>query len=1140
VIPRSIHQFSPIAEYGEPITNSMLFVQRILKASGYQSEIYTAHPDQRIAHLLRPIPTFEEHSSDVLLVHHSLDSGHNRWISNLKCRRILIYHTTTPPLSLEGSELRCPAERDHGQLAAWAKSRVFDAAIGDSIADVEELESLGYRSAAAIPLLVDLDQLRNQPWNTDWPQRLTGSRNLLFVGAICENNRQLDLVHMIERLTQISNLPVRLILVGETRSPRYQRSIESEISRLGLGDKIWSLGKVRNIDLYALYRATDLYVSLSRHGGFAIPVLESMAFDLPIVASSAENAAITPWTGGLVLETHDPDYMAAAVKLVLEEPWLRRQVILGQRQSLARYERPVLVAAFQEHLRKADVELTLVPSSENSIPRSNRWQIEGPFDSSYSLAIVNRELARALKRKGETVALLSRDGPGPIKASGAFLIQNPDVLAMTVRAREPGIPAATLRNLYPPVVADMKGVLRVLANYAWEESGFPSAYVEEFNTTLDLICVASRFVAKVLRDNGVHTPIHVVGYGIDHVLKDSFTERSNLDQANQESIFRFLHISSGFPRKGLDALLAAWATAFCRDSPVMLLIKTFPNVHNQIEKELCEWKSRHPNHAPVELLNEELSDEAVRDLYDAADVVVCPSRGEGFGLPIAEALALGKAVVTTAYGGQTDFCTDQTAWLCDFSFAYARTHLGVDDSVWVEPNIGSLSKCLRDCYHASPQQRAARAEAGRRLVHSEYCWDAVAERTQKAVAAVQKLSADTLRLPKIGWVSTWNTRCGIASYSGSLTAAIEPERLIVFANRNATLLDQDERFVRRCWRQGWDDTLNELYQEIRLAGADIVVLQLKFGFFNLQSFGRLIERLADDGVLAFAMLHSAADVERPDISVWLHGAKQSLALARRILVHSVTDLNCLKAIGLVENVALFPMGMPQPLAESERDAMRERLGLDRNRLVLATFGDLLPHSGLRELIRATALLRRHIGEVDLLILSTLYPTAKSEIEYESCRQEIATLGLSRNVKLVIDFLEETEIVSRLAATDMVVYPYQQAQERANAAIRLGLASLAPVVCTTLPICNELGSVIYRLPGAAAEEIAEGLRQLATSPSDLSEVAARQRAWVGAHSWLALGRRLEGLLRGEVTDFVSPICQGAAKKERFSLAPAQSS
>ena len=149
----------------------------------------------------------------------------------------------------------------------------------------------------------------------------------------------------------------------------------------------------------------------------------------------------------------------------------------------------------------------------------------------------------------------------------------------------------SLRNQYPPHVADMRGTVRVLANYAWEESGFPADWVREFNTSLDLITVTSRYVAKVLRDNGVHVPIAVVGNGIDQILAD---QAPPAVAASGHGPFTFLHISSGFPRKGLDVLLKAWGTAFTHGDRVRLIIKTFRNIHNRIEDDLRRFQRRLP------------------------------------------------------------------------------------------------------------------------------------------------------------------------------------------------------------------------------------------------------------------------------------------------------------------------------------------------------------------------------------------------------------------------------------------------------------------------------------------------------------------------------------------------------------------
>ena len=316
-----------------------------------------------------------------------------------------------------------------------------------------------------------------------------------------------------------------------------------------------------------------------------------------------------------------------------------------------------------------------------------------------------------------------------------------------------------------------------------------------------------------------------------------------------------------------------------------------------------------------------------------------PSRGEGFGLPLAEAMALGKPVIATAYGGQSDFCDggDKLALRLQFrlrgdaswrvQFRLARTRRGI-----AGPDHAG-------CARGDARRTCRESEAGQARILADYTWDRVAERTRTAIALVrQPLRSGDLRLPTIGVISTWNSRCGIADYTRSLVSGIEPERLRVFANKGVEVLGPDESFVRRCWAQGWDDKLEDLYQEIRAASIDAAVFQFNFGFFRLSSLAWLCERLRGLGIPVFITFHSTMDVVKPDITIRLSEITETLAHACRLLVHSVHDLNRLKAIGLVENVTLFPMGLPVPFT-GDREAKRRSLGLE-NKTIIASFGYL--------------------------------------------------------------------------------------------------------------------------------------------------------------------------------------------------------
>ena len=674
--PRAIHQFHSGVQYGDGVSNSLFYIQTLLRQAGYASDIFAVDIDERIRDRVRYYTQLQPRPDEPLLVHYSLGTDVDKWIEEINSSKILVYHNITPSAFLpKNSDLWNLVLKGRRALHRWAKTSTFSGAIGLSEFNSDELRQFGFRDVRTNNLLVDLNRYRRLA-SAPLLRSVRDPSKILFVGRVAEHKGQLDLLHALRHLVAQHAAPVELHLVGEIGSTEYERACRTLVDEAGLAKIVKWHSQVEEEELAALYQDADLFLSLSRHEGFGMPLVEAMVFDVPVMALKRGAVAETLGSGGWGIDDVNPQEVAKAINLVLTEPQVRRRMINRQRENLKRFERSQIIPALETTLREFgfDVSLSGALAAELDIPPAKMWRVEGPCDSSYSLAIVNRNLAQALHRAGLRIGLLNRDNEQQYIASAEFLNENPDVAALLTAGKAAPVDVA-LRNQFPPYVTDMRGRLRVLSNFAWEESGFPVAWIEAFNQTLDLITVTSRFVAKVLRDSGVHTPIAIVGNGVDHLagVQPDYAPPVPMTPGR----FRFLHVSSCFPRKGVDVLLTAWAKAFTRDDPVELVIKSFPNPHNTIQADLENFAARWPQHAPIRLLMDELTPSAMAALYDSADSLVCPSRGEGFGLPLAEAGWRGKALVTTAYGGQADFCNEETAWLCDYSFATTQSHLGV-------------------------------------------------------------------------------------------------------------------------------------------------------------------------------------------------------------------------------------------------------------------------------------------------------------------------------------------------------------------------------------------------------------------------------------------------------------------------------
>ena len=1141
--PRAIHQFHGGSSLGDGITNGLFYTRDLLRGLGFQSEIYCADVAPELAGEIHAAPTFPDSPDILLLFHYSWRISFARWAQQLTCRKALVYHDITPEEFFGDPILEQGAREARAQIAALQPS--MSAAFAQSGFSARNLEALGYRNVDTIPLLFDPMPWRTAPYDEALAKRLSAddSFKVLFVGRIAANKRQEDLLHVAAHLRRMMERPVKLILPGgfDVGADYRERLLALEMD-LGLQGCVELPGKVDDRQLRALYRASDVFLCLSEHEGFCIPLIEAMQFDLPVVAFSACAIAETMGQGGLLLEDKEPGTVAAILKVIAEEPELRRRLVLAGRRNVRRFDRALSVQRLCGFLSdRLDVEIPSTPATSISAPSADTgarqlWRIEGPFDSSYSLALVNRCLARALEKSSADdgapidVGLYSTEGTGDFAPDPAFLTAHPNIAALWRQGQSPDAADVVARNLFPPRVDGMSAPTRLLVSWAWEESGLPLAWVERFNRELTLITTVSRFVAKVLLDNGVKVPIAVVGNGADRLpAVPPMIWTAPPAEPAQGVPFHFLHVSSCFPRKGVDILLESWGRGFRRADNVVLVIKTFANPHNDVRAQIAALRTRFPDHADIVVREADLTDAEMASLYRSCDALVSPSRGEGFGLPIAEAMLQGLPVIVTGQGGPLDFCSEATAWLVDYRFAYADNHLGLFNSVWAEPDTDGLAQAMREVRSTSRAQKQPRLEAARRQVASTYSWAAVASRTRAAVAAIDRQPA-LAASPKVAWVSSWNVRCGIAAYAQHLACAFPPGCWQVMASQASDLLEPDSPGVRRCWRQGWDDDLEELYRAIRASGASHAVIQFNFGFFDLAAFGRLLDRLRHDGVACYVTLHSTMDVTHPGRHISLGQIRDSLGRATRLLVHGVADLNRLKDHGLVDNVTLLPHGVEcrDPLTAPAVDGPPESPELDLLRTdplqqaldglhasgkrVIACFGYLLPNKGLPALIEAFLLLRRHRHDLHLLMLTALYPVADSQAEAERCRSLIEGAQATGCITQITDYLPDRQAQALLGNADLIVYPYQRTQESASGAVRFGLAARRPVACTPLPIFDDVGPIVHRLPGTDADQIAAGIDALLGDPERLDSHAALQDAWLENHAWPALSRRLWNMLQ----------------------------
>lgn len=366
------------------------------------------------------------------------------------------------------------------------------------------------------------------------------------------------------------------------------------------------------------------------------------------------------------------------------------------------------------------------------------WHSIFNFPTGY--AISSRELACSLDRKGVHVAYKYVYGRGT-----SFPKDEPEegetYLANVIRTRE-------LDKRRPQVVYAQGDVFK--SNFGKYKIGFtmletdriPAEWVRQANL-MDEVWCPSEFNRQTFQDSGVIKPIHVVPLGVDPNYFNPQIRSSRISEH-----YTFLSIFEWGERKAPELLLRAFNEEFRATEPVVLICKVLNvdpgvDVHEQIRKLELD-----PSGGRIHVsLNHVIPTYQLGMLYRAVDCFVVTPRGEGWGMPIIEAMACGTPVIATDWSAHCDFMNSENA----YPLAVERLIPAVAKCPyytgfrWAQPSYPDLRRLLRHVY-SNPGEAKARGAHAAQDVRNAWTWDHAADKIIERLDAIQTATARK-RLP---------------------------------------------------------------------------------------------------------------------------------------------------------------------------------------------------------------------------------------------------------------------------------------------------------------------------------------------------------------------------------------------------------
>ncbi len=322
----------------DAISNYARRLRRIFESWGYRSRIFVDAAD--LDPLLRNEATVfgeESGAEQILIYHFSIGSPSTDYYLSAPGKKIVIYHNITPPDFFWPFRPEVAMRLEQGRKQIQDLAPATDLALADSEYNRRELEEAGFRESSVLPLSLDTSSLEIKPRRKALRRFGVRRDHIIFVGRIAPNKKFEDLWRSFQYYATYCRPGAKLILVGKyDPMDSYFCYLRSLMTGPALKN-ICFTGQTKQDEMIAYYRRAGVFLSMSEHEGFGLPLLEAMYLGVPVLAYAAAAVPETMGGAGVLFTEKDHPAVAEMAALLVEDKTFRRNIIEGQKKRIEKF-----------------------------------------------------------------------------------------------------------------------------------------------------------------------------------------------------------------------------------------------------------------------------------------------------------------------------------------------------------------------------------------------------------------------------------------------------------------------------------------------------------------------------------------------------------------------------------------------------------------------------------------------------------------------------------------------------------------------------------------------------------------------------------------------------------------------------------